>query len=415
MFNRQYSTTVLAKSTSRFGRILVLTGARQTGKTTLVRRLFPEYTYISIEDPVTRSTYSSLTAQQWKNLYPKAILDEVQKEPQLIESIKATYDQWAEPRYILLGSSQLLLLEKVRESLAGRCTILEIFPLTLPELQTKSWDDPVISSLFQQEILQQNSYDILPSFLLDNRYTSKSSAYQHYLTFGGYPAVSESDTTPDEKTEWLKNYVRTYLERDVRDLASFRNLEPFVKLQQYLALNTGSLTNASSISKQLGITVKTVQRYIKYFEMSYQAIVLPSWSRNPNKRLVKSSKVHYMDLGVIHAVLNKRGGLTGNEFESAVVSEIYKQAKSIDSGIQFSFLRTHDGKEVDLLLEFQDFYYAFEIKMAERVNRTDAKHLFGLEDILDKPVKKAFLLSNDPETKYFDEKTMAINAAMFLG
>jgi predicted AAA+ superfamily ATPase len=186
-------------------------------------------------------------------------------------------------------------------------------------------------------------------------------------------------------------------------------------LQQYLALNTSSLTNASSIGKQLGITIKTVQRYIKYFEMSYQAIVLPSWSRNANKRLIKSSKVHYMDLGVIHAVLNKRGGLTGNEYESAIVSEIYKQAKSIDLPVQFSFLRTHDGREVDLLLEYPNFYYAFEIKMAERVSRTDAKHLFDLEEILDKPVKKAFLLSNDVETKYFDEKTIAIHAAHFLG
>jgi predicted AAA+ superfamily ATPase len=415
MINRQYSQALLKKCISRFGRILVLTGARQTGKTTLVRRLFPDYTYISVEDPVLRSTFSNLTAQQWKTIYPKAILDEVQKEPQLIESIKSTYDQWDEPRYILLGSSQLLLMEKVRESLAGRCTIVEIFPLTLPELKTNGWDDPVVLSFFQQEVQQQLEGDYLPSFLLDRNYMSKLSAYNHYLKFGGYPAVSGSDSTPDEKTEWLMNYVRTYLERDVRDLASFRDLEPFVKLQQYLALNTSSLTNASSIGKQLGITIKTVQRYIKYFEMSYQAIVLPSWSRNANKRLIKSSKVHYMDLGVIHAVLNKRGGLTGNEYESAIVSEIYKQAKSIDLPVQFSFLRTHDGREVDLLLEYQDFYYAFEIKMAERVSRTDAKHLFHLEEILDKPVKKAFLLSNDPETKYFDEKTIAIHAAHFLG
>ncbi len=415
MINRQYSQVLLKKSLSRFGRILVLTGARQTGKTTLVRRLFPDYTYISVEDPVMRSTFSNLTAQQWKTIYPKAILDEVQKEPQLIESIKSTYDQWDEPRYVLLGSSQLLLMEKVRESLAGRCTIVEIFPLTLPELKTTGWDDPVILSLFQQEVQLQLGGEYLPSFLLDSNYMQKLTAYNHYLTFGGYPAVSGADSTPAEKTEWLMNYVRTYLERDVRDLASFRDLEPFVKLQQYLALNTSSLTNASSIGKQLGITIKTVQRYIKYFEMSYQAIVLPSWSRNANKRLIKSSKVHYMDLGVIHAVLNKRGGLTSNEYESAIVSEIYKQAKSIDLPVQFSFLRTHDGREVDLLLEYQDFYYAFEIKMAERVSRTDAKHLFNLEDFLDKPVKKAFLLSNDPETKYFDEKTIAIHAAHFLG
>ncbi|MBP6610281.1 MAG: ATP-binding protein [Paludibacter sp.] len=415
MHNRHDVAKILKKAESKFGRILVLTGARQTGKTTLVRRFFADYTYISIEDPVMRKTFADLTAQQWKTLYPKAILDEVQKEPQLIESIKSTYDQWDEPRYILLGSSQLLLMEKVRESLAGRCTIVEIFPLTLPELKTTSWDDAVRPSLFQQELTQQQTTDYLPSYLLDKDHALKQKAYDHYLRFGAYPAVSGDDTTGDEKINWLQNYVRTYLERDVRDLASFRDLEPFVQLQQYLALNTGSLTNASSIGKQLGITSKTVQRYITYFEMSYQAFTLPSWSRNQNKRLVKASKVHYMDQGVIQAVLKKQGGLTGNEYESALISELYKQAKSTGLAFQLSFLRTHDGKEVDLLIEFQDYYYAFEIKMAEKVNHTDARHLFRLDEILDKPIKKAFLLSNDLQTKYFDEKTIAIHAAYFLG
>ncbi len=415
MKNRQQSSSILLRSSSRFGRILVLTGARQTGKTTLVRKLFPDYEYISVEDPIMRNTYAGLSAQQWKTIYPKAILDEVQKEPTLIESIKATYDQWEEPRYILLGSSQLLLMEKVRETLAGRCTILEIFPLTLPELKTKSWDDDVISSIFQQELKNERVNDYLPSFLLDKNRTEKLQAYNHYLQFGGYPAVSGKNETDGEKFEWLHNYVRTYLERDIRDLASFRDLEPFVKLQQYIALNTGNLINASSIAKQLGVSVKTVQRYIKYFEISYQAIVLPSWSKNQNKRLVKSSKIHCMDQGVIQAILQKKGGMTGNEFESAIISEMYKQAKNINFNVQFCFLRTHDNKEVDLLLEFPDYYYAFEINMAAKVSHTDAKHLFGLEAILDKPLRKAFVISNDPETKYFDEKTMAIHAAMFLG
>jgi predicted AAA+ superfamily ATPase len=122
-----------------------------------------------------------------------------------------------------------------------------------------------------------------------------------------------------------------------------------------------------------------------------------------------------MDHGIVQAVLRKRGGMTGNEYESAIIAEIYKQAKNVQSLAQFSFLRTHDGKEVDLLLEFADGYYAFEIKMADRVNKIDARHLCDLEKILDKPLKKAFLLSNDEETKYFDDKTVAVHAAMFLG
>ena len=104
MKNRAISKTILTKSTSPFGRIIVITGARQTGKTTLVKLLFPEYKYISIEDPVTVSEYRSLTASQWEALFPKAILDEIQKEPRLVESIKSVYDQFSAPQYILLGS-----------------------------------------------------------------------------------------------------------------------------------------------------------------------------------------------------------------------------------------------------------------------------------------------------------------------
>ena len=414
MKNRQSVSYVQQKSRSKFGRILVLTGARQTGKTTLVKEAFPDYEYISVEDPVLRETYLNLTAQQWAKLYPNALLDEVQKEPRIIESIKATYDQYVEPHYVLLGSSQLLLMEKVRESLAGRCSIVEMYPLTLPELRTENWNDTVSDSLFHK-LLMNEDIEYFPSFLLDKHRAEKLEAYSHYLKYGGFPAISENNSNENEKYEWLHNYVRTYLERDIRDLASFRDLEPFVKLQQYLALNTGNMVNASSIAKQLGITVKTVQRYIKYFEISYQVIVLSAWSKNQNRRLVKSSKVHYADHGIVQAVLHKRGGMTGNEYESAIIAEIYKQAKNAQSLAQFSFLRTHDGKEVDLLLEFPDFYYAFEIKMTNKVNKTNAKHLFRLEEILDKPIKKAFLLSNDEATQYFDNKIVAVHAAMFLG
>jgi len=291
---------------------------------------------------------------------------------------------------------------------------VNLYPLTLPELQTENCTDTISDSLFQK-LLKNEENEYLPSFLLDMNRVKKLEAYSHYLKYGGFPAICGDDSDENEKFDWLRDYVRTYLERDIRDLASFRDLEPFIKLQQYLALNTGTLLNSMSISRQLGINIKTVQRYIKYFEISYQAMILPAWAKNQNKRLVKSPKTHYMDHGVLQAVLNKRGGMTGNEYESAIIAEIYKQAKNVQSLAQFSFLRTHDGKEVDLLLEFADGYYAFEIKMANRVNQIDAKHLWGLENILDKPLKKAFLLSNDEETKYFDDKTIAVHAAMFLG
>ena len=417
MKNRTIASAILRKHDSKTGRIVVFTGARQTGKTTLARKLFPGYEYISVEDPVMRGQYARLTARQWESLYPFAVLDEVQKEPALIESIKSVYDQWTDTKYILLGSSQLLLLERVKESLAGRCIIIELFPLTLPELRTTGWDDPVEDSPFQS-ILKGDSkkgFDFLPSFLMDKKIVEKQQAWEHCLSFGAYPAVSDADMNDEERYDWLRGYVRTYLERDIRDLASFRDLEPFVKLQRYLAIHTGNLINASAIATQLGISYKTVQRYIRYFELSYQAISLPAWSGNETKRLVKTPKIHYLDNGVIQAVLQKRGGITGNEFESLVIAEIYKQVQTTLAPVPFFHLRTQDGREVDLLVELPDGYLAFEIKMAENVGKQDAKHLVKVEEFLDKPLLHAFVLSNDLQTKSLEKGITAVHAAYFLG
>ena len=129
MKSRSLKSAILHKSQLFSGRIIVLTGARQTGKTTLAKLTFPDLKYIAVDDPVLLGQYTSLTASQWNEYYPHAILDEVQKVPAFIESIKAVYDQFPDTSYLLTGSSQFLLLNKVRESLAGRCTIFELFPL----------------------------------------------------------------------------------------------------------------------------------------------------------------------------------------------------------------------------------------------------------------------------------------------
>lgn len=414
MHNRENSRKISEKSNGKFGRIIVITGARQTGKTTLCKKIFNQYTYISVDDRILRDQLSKISSQQWKDIYPTAIVDEIQKEPILIETIKSVYDQWESPKYILLGSSQLLLMEKVRESLAGRCSIFEIFPLTLPELNTQSWEEEIVTSCFQQ-VIKGIDFDFLPSIYFHQRHANQLSSYQHYLQFGGYPAISDNTSTIDEKYDWLKNYVKTYLERDVRDLANFRDLDPFIKAQHYIALNTGNIINFSNISKHIGLSSKTAQKFIQYLEISYQAILLSAWSGNDQKKLIKSPKIHFLDQGVLQAVLMKRGGMSGNEFESAIISEIYKQTKNSETEVLFYYLRTTDGREIDLLIEFPEYFIAIEIKMTEHVNKSDAKNFKKLDEILNKPIKKCFILSNDPETKYFDNNIIAVHAAMFLG
>ena len=413
---RKVSGYIRNLSQKPLGRILVFTGARQTGKTTLTREQFGDYTYLSIEDPVARKAYAALTSAQWSSLYPKAILDEVQKEPVLVESIKSAYDQFPDVRYILLGSSQLLLLEKVRESLAGRCSIIELYPLTIPELETNAAADAVPDSPFQ--IFMKNPLqppELLPLFQLDPRMAQKQQAYDFYRTFGGYPALTDSSFSDDDRYLWLKNYTATYLERDIRDLASFRDLDPFIKLQQYFALQTGHIVNLSDVATQVGLSAKTVQRYISYFELSYQAIVLKAWERNKTKRLVRAPKIHYLDYGVLESVLQKRGGMTGNEYESLIVAELYKQMKTAGINGTLYHLRTYDGYEIDLLIETQNGYTAFEIKMAEHVTETDARHLKTLAGILDKPLLHSFVVSNDVSMRLLAPGISAVHAAWLLG
>ena len=407
---------IKAKSNSPLGRIIVLTGARQTGKTTIVKQCFPEYAYFPIDNLLQSSELKKLSAEQWHNNYPKAILDEVQIEPQLISTIKATFDQFEDTRYLLLGSSQFLLLQKVKESLAGRCVIREIYPLLLTELRTNNSTEEVENSFFADFIQNKKTIsNVAPSFVLDSKYAVKKQAYDFYLHFGGYPALTNINLTDSERYEWLANYVKTFLERDIRDLASFRDLEPFVKLQLYLANTTSSLANYSSIAKETGVTVPTVQRYIQYMSISYQSISLQAWYSNPLKKLVKAPRIHLLDIGVLRAILQKKGVLSGGEYESAVVAEIYKQIKTYNLPIRCYHLRTQDGKEIDLLLEAEDHFIAIEVKATENADKNDARSFTGLQEILNKPLKHCFVLSNDYQVKNFGENITAMHTAAFLG
>lgn len=407
---------IKAKSNSPLGRIIVLTGARQTGKTTIVKQCFPEYAYFPIDNLLQSSELKKLSAEQWHNNYPKAILDEVQIEPQLISTIKATFDQFEDTRYQLLGSSQFLLLQKVKESLAGRCVIREIYPLLLTELRTNNSTEEVENSFFADFIQNKKTIsNVAPSFVLDAKYAVKKQAYDFYLHFGGYPALTNINLTDSERYEWLANYVKTFLERDIRDLASFRDLEPFVKLQLYLANTTSSLANYSSIAKETGVTVPTVQRYIQYMSISYQSISLQAWYSNPLKKLVKAPRIHLLDIGVLRAILQKKGVLSGGEYESAVVAEIYKQIKTYNLPLRCYHLRTQDGKEIDLLLEAEDHFIAIEVKATENADKNDARSFTGLQEILNKPLKHCFVLSNDYQVKNFGENITAMHTAAFLG
>lgn len=300
----------------------------------------------------------------------------------------------------------------MRESLAGRSLIFELYPLTLPESLTSGWDDEIRDS-YLQNIFLDKKVDLTP-IMLDARYSEKKNAFDSYLKFGAYPAISDDNLSYDEKYEWLFNYVKTYFKRDIRDIAEIKKLEPFTKTQKLLALNTAQLTNYSQLAVEAGVTSKTVQRFLEYSNISYQTITLQAWSRNQRKKLVKSPKVHFVDVGVMRTIINKMDDLNGHEFESAIISEIYKQVNTINMHFDFYHLRTVDGKEIDLLIETEKGYIAFEIKKTEHVRSVDARHLKNIDEILDKPVLHKFILSNDEDVKQFDGNVTAMSALQFL-
>jgi len=416
--NRALRVRLLTRARAKHGRLVVLTGARQTGKTTLVRRAFPELPYVSLEDPAVRPTYSRMSAVELHERFPTAIFDEVQKVPSFIETVKAAYDAYPDVRYLLLGSSQILLLSKVRESLAGRVAIEELWPLTLPEMITESWEAPVQPSRLIRWLIDPGKdglrvFDGVPASSAS--FAASCRWLDEYLEFGGMPAILDPALTPDERFQWLKDYQRTYLERDVTDLAALRDLEPFVVAQRVLAGRSGRMVNFSDLARAASISPDTARRFLRYLELSYQVLSLPPYHRNLEKRLSKSPKVHFLDPGISRALLNRRGDLTGEEFESAVVSEVMKQIRNAALRVEFFHLRTYDRREVDLLLELESGFVAVEVKKTRRVASADARSLHDLEELLDKPLLARMVLSLDREIRKLGEGVLALPAAWALG
>ena len=386
------------------GRLLLIMGARQVGKSTLASRAFPDHATVNFDSPYERSVYSGLSPNDWIGQYPEAILDEVQKLPEVLGTIKACYDRDSAVRYVILGSSQIMLMKKVRESLAGRVAIQELFPFTLPELVLVSPEAVPAQSAFLQLMRAERPVEAIealvpPTYALQPAYSRASERWQYFLRWGGMPALLDETWTDDDRFEWLRDYQVTYLERDLADLAQLDRLEPFTRAQKALALRTAQPINFSELARLSDVTSPTARKFTRYLEISYQVLNLGAWFRNPEKRLTKRAKLHFLDPGVRRAVLGRRGEPDGAELESAVVAEIYKQLKTERLPVDLHHIRTSDGAEIDLLLEREDGYIGIEIKRSARVGSSDARHLRGLADVLDKPLLLGLVLSNDTQTR----------------
>jgi len=365
-------------------RIVVLTGARQVGKTTLARALYgSDLRYLNLDSPGERERLRAVPAEAWAKVVGPAVLDEVQKAPGLLDKVKWAYDEGALAFSVLLGSSRILLLEQIRETLAGRVFLYELWPLTVGELAAHFGGacpaEPLIAGLLQRPDGLERLRSLADGFV-GPQVGAAQAALQHTLDWGSLPTLLQY--RPEERRAWLDAYQATYLERDLGDLAQLRDLESFILCHRLASLRAGKILSYSELARDAGLPVTTVRRYLRYLDLSYQTLHLPAWSGNLSVRLLKAPKLIWFDSGIQRALSGEIEGLRGEQYESAVIAQILITLSSLGIRADASYLRTSGGLEVDLVLEQQKSLWAIELKARPKVDARDVTALEKAQKIL---------------------------------
>ena len=319
-------------SLSRQYPVVAVTGPRQSGKTTLVKATFPNLAYASLEDPDVREFARTDPRRFLASLKGGAVLDEVQRVPDLLSYIQTEVDLDDRPgRFVLTGSANLMLLEAVSQTLAGRVAMLTLLPLSLSELQGAA-----------------------------------ALSLEETLFRGFYPRVHAMGLNP---TEWYANYVTTFVERDVRNIMAIGDLDRFQTFLRMCAARSGQLLNLSSLGADAGVTHNTARSWLSLLEACYITRRLPPYFRNLSKRLVRTPKLYFLDPGLLCYLLGIHDPGTlmthaarGPIFESFVFAELLKAAFNRGRLPRIYFYRDHRGLEVDFLVEDRSGLIPVEVK-----------------------------------------------------
>jgi len=365
-------------------RIVILTGARQTGKTTLARKHYYDLRYVNLDAIEDREAVRTIQTANWAREVGIAVLDEAQKEPVVFDKVKWAFDEGQIGFTVILGSSRILLLEKVKESLAGRAFIYDLWPLMASELRYEAGMTPQKPLLHDLLGTADSIDDVLveqPQVLLGEEEAERVGAIEHLARWGGMPGLLPFSDR--ERREWLRSYQQTYLERDLADLVRLRDLFPFRSLQQLAMLRSGQLLSYSGLARDAGIAVTTVRNYLEYLRISYQTLLIQPWATNLTSVVVKAPKLYWMDLGLLRQGTSRWGPLDGAMFETLAVGEIHKWVNTMAEDTQLYFYRTRSGMEVDLLLKTPRGLVGVEIKNRETVVPADSRSLKALANSLD--------------------------------
>lgn len=349
--------------------ILTISGPRQSGKTTLVKTAFPDYNYVNLEDPEKR-----LFAQQDPKGFLATyglnlIIDEIQHVPELFSYLQVIVDEQPAPGlFVITGSQNFLLLNKVSQSLAGRTAILHLLPFSLAELKA-------------------------------TKYAAES--YEQYIMTGFYPRIYDKNLLP---AQWLSAYTFTYVERDVRQIINIGDLATFQAFLKSCAGRIGQVLNYTSLGNDLSVSYQTIKRWISLLEASYIIFQMPPYYKNINKRIIKSPKLYFYDTGLASYLLGIRTVeqlnshyLKGALFENLVIGDLKKQFYNNGLEPQLYFWREKNGHEIDCLVESGLNLIALEIKSGKTIHDNFFKGLRYWQNITGNDADHCFLIYGGDE------------------
>ena len=379
--------------------VTVVTGARQTGKTTLVRTPVQREprVYLTLDD-LDVSEQAHRAPENLVARGPRLTIDEVQRAPNLLLAIKRAVDRHrSRGRFIVTGSVNLLLMRTVSETLAGRASYLTLWPMTRREQiglgRAGIWTELLAAKderwrdLIEAERVRREDWRLL-------------------ARRGGYPTPALELETAADRATWFAGYTRTYLERDLGDLSAIASLPDFRRLMRAVCLRVGQLMNQTELGRDVALPQPTVHRWLNLLETSYQLVRLPGYSVNRTKRLIKAPKLYWADTGLALHVAGQTDP-SGAHLENVVLADLLAWRDAQLDPPTLSYWRTATGEEVDFVIEAGDRLLPIEVKATNRPRGRDARHLESFRAEYGSRCRAGLLLHTGDTTEWLGPKILA--------